>query len=179
MKIERVFLIGFMGSGKSTVGQLLAKETGWKFLDLDHYIETRQNKTIAQIFSAHGEPEFRKKENEALNEIIQQEKVIVATGGGTPCYYNNMDIMNKTGLTIYLQLSAEELRKRLLPARAARPLIADKSDAELLTFIKEKVSEREPFYQKAHATADATATGASTYLHIMKLFNDQIPEKES
>ncbi|MGQ1945835.1 shikimate kinase [Geofilum sp. OHC36d9] len=179
MKIQRVFLIGFMGSGKSTVGQLLAKETGWKFLDLDHYIENQQNKTIAQIFKAHGEQEFRKKENEALKEIIQLEKVIIATGGGTPCYYNNMDIMNKNGLTIYLQLSPEELRKRLLPARAARPLIAGKSDAELLTFIKEKIAEREPFYQKAHAIADATSTGATAYLHIMKLYTGQIPEKES
>jgi len=179
MKIERVFLIGFMGSGKSTVGQLLAKETGWQFLDLDHYIETRHNKTIAQIFSTYGEQKFREKENEALKEIVQLKKVIVASGGGTPCYFNNMDIMNKTGLTIYLQLSPEELTKRLLPARAARPLIADKSDAELLTFIKEKLAEREFFYQKAHATADATAIGASTYLHIMNLFNDQIPEKES
>jgi shikimate kinase len=172
MKIKRVFLIGFMGSGKSTVGQLLAKETGWKFLDLDQYIENQQNKTIAQIFSIYGEETFRQKENEALKEIIHLKKVIIATGGGTPCYYNNMEIMNKNGLTIYLQLSPEELRKRLLPARNTRPLIAGKSDAELLAFIKEKVAERESFYQKAHAIADATTIGATAYLHIMNLFNE-------
>ena len=138
MVLNRVFLIGFMGSGKSTVGHLLARSIDWKFIDLDHYIEKTQKRTVAEIFASDGEQIFRQIEREALHQVAKFDKVIVATGGGSPCFENNMEFMNREGLTIYLELTPEVLMQRLKDAKASRPLIAGKNEAELLDFIKSK-----------------------------------------
>lgn len=165
MKI--LFLIGFMGSGKSTMGKLIAKAMNWRFIDLDDYIEMKVGESIPSIFEREGEDGFRKMERVALEEVVRFEKVVVATGGGTPCFYENMRFMKLHGLTLYLKLLPQELWKRLLPVRSSRPLIANKSDEELLHYIEEKLSERELFYNQAHILADATTYNVASYIEMI------------
>ncbi len=166
--VNRVYLIGFMGSGKTTIGKFLAIELSWKFLDLDQYIEEKERRTITQIFAEDGESGFRKIETEALNDVANMGNVIIACGGGTPCFGNNVDVMRRSGLTIYLSVTPEELTNRLKFAKRKRPLIANKSNEELLSYIKEKIAEREPFYSKAHLTVDGVSTPFSAYAGIVE-----------
>ncbi|MFW6389146.1 MAG: shikimate kinase [Marinilabiliaceae bacterium] len=154
MQKRTIYLIGFMGSGKSTLGKVLARLLNYSFIDLDHYIEKKEGLTVAEIFSRHGEERFRALERLSIHETAQKGHAVVATGGGAPCFFDNMDFMNQHGTTIYLKISPENLARRLAPARAHRPLLADKSENELLTFIKQRLEERTPFYQRANFVAD-------------------------
>lgn len=164
MNLTRVFLVGFMGSGKSTVGKSLALDLGWQFIDLDSYIESKAGKSIKTIFSESGEEGFRAMEKSALQEVAKLERAIIATGGGAPCFNSNMDFMKSKGITIYLKLEPRLLRDRLMPSRKSRPLIAGKNSDELLEFIEAKLTERAPFYERAVIAVDASQTGTSAYL---------------
>lgn len=146
----RIFLIGYMGSGKSTLGRRLAKHLNVQFVDMDHYIEERNYKTIPQIFEEEGEAEFRKKERKALEELSEFTDIIIATGGGAPCFFDNIDIMNKAGKTIYLNINPEILAERLMKSKTERPLIKGKSREELVAFIDETLRKRHEFYSQAH-----------------------------
>jgi shikimate kinase len=143
-----------MGSGKTTYGKLMAKELNLKFVDLDVFIEKKQGKSVTQLFEALGEPGFRKLEKEALHEVSTMEQVIVATGGGSPCYFDNMEFMNAHGETIYLRTSVRELRDRLKMSKSKRPLIQGKDLRELEDFIAESLEKREGFYLKAKYILD-------------------------
>jgi len=154
MQKQTIYLIGFMGSGKSTLGKVLARLINYSFIDLDQYIEKKEGATVAEIFSRHGEERFRELERLAIHETAQKGSTIVATGGGAPCFFDNMDFMNQQGTTVYLQISSENLTRRLVTARTHRPLLADKSENELQAFIKQRLKERTPFYQKANIVAD-------------------------
>lgn len=147
--MKRIFLIGFMGSGKTTIGNLLANKLNFSFIDLDHYIENRMRKKITDIFAEIGEDGFRELEHKILMEVSLLDNVVISTGGGTPCFYDNMEIMNEHGLSLYLKLSNEALTDRLHKAKAFRPLIKDKSDIELVEFIKETLTKREKYYMQA------------------------------
>ena len=166
--VKRVYLIGFMGSGKSTMGRWLSDEMGWTFVDMDHFIENKYHKTITQIFEEKGEDGFREMEARCLREIGDFEKVIVGAGGGTPCYFDNMEVMNATGVTIYIKLTPEVLNDRLKGAKAQRPLVANKSKEELLTFISEKLKEREPFYSKAQVIADGSTWEVTDFVKAIQ-----------
>lgn len=172
--MDRIFLIGFMGCGKSTVGRNLARALNWNFIDLDNYIQEKEARTISEIFSRDGEEVFRLMEKNALEAVATISQVVVATGGGAPCFHNNLELMKQTGLTIYLKLTPKELTNRLLPARKMRPLIANKTDEELLAFIERKLSEREPYYCKAAIVADATATSVDPYLRIIHMYQHRL-----
>ena len=150
-KMSRIFLIGYMGAGKTTVGKLLATRLNMPFIDLDAYIEQRFFKTVSQIFEEKGEDGFRKIEQAMLREITDFEDTILAVGGGTPCFFDNMQVMNEKGLTVYLKTSPEMLCKTLSKAKTKRPLIANKTDEELLAFIEENLAKREFFYTQAQA----------------------------
>lgn len=155
--MNRIFLTGYMGSGKSAMGRLLAGRLGYSFIDLDHYIEGKFRKTIAQIFKEEGEEVFREKEKLSLREVGEFEKVVVATGGGAPCFFDSMDYMNQQGVTIYLKLSPEQLVARLLKGKAGvRPLISGKSPEELLQLIETMLEKRSPFYEKAQYIIQGT-----------------------
>lgn len=171
MTVTRVFLTGFMGSGKTTVGQMLARALNWQFIDLDQYVEKQQGQSIRHIFDTEGEVAFRQMEHHALKEVAKRSNIIVSTGGGTPCFHGNMELMNQSGLTIYLKLDAKVLKDRLMPARKSRPLIAKKSDSELLAFIHEKLAEREPWYNQSAVKADATTVGVAPYINIIEMYN--------
>ena len=152
--MKRVILIGYMGSGKTTVGKALSKETGMMFYDLDWYIESRMRKSVSQIFAEKGEEGFRKIEYNMLHEVAEFEDVIISCGGGTPCFFDNMDYLNQQGEVVYLKASPETLYKHLLMAKIERPLLKDKSADELIAYITEHLKQREPFYEKARHMLD-------------------------
>jgi len=145
----RIFLIGFMGCGKSTMGRSLASMLNLTFIDLDTFIEGKYFKTVPQIFAEEGESEFRKKEHKALEEVALFDDVIVATGGGAPCFFDNVEVMNNAGYCIFLDVATESLVKRLIHSKTERPLIKGKSPDELKTFIDALMQKRRPFYEKA------------------------------
>jgi shikimate kinase len=154
--MRRIILIGYMGSGKTTVGKALSKETGMMFYDLDWYIESRMHKTVAQIFAERGEEGFRKIEYNMLHEVAEFEDVIISCGGGTPCFFDNIDYLNGQGDVCYLKATPEVLYKHLLMGKVERPLIKGKSPEELINFITEQVGKREEFYTKARYTLDVS-----------------------
>lgn len=147
--MKPIFLIGYMGSGKSTLGYALSKATGLTFIDLDTYIENRYRKSVRDIFAERGEDGFRKIEKSMLAEVCNFEDVIVACGGGTPCFFDNMDVMNSHGTTVLLDTSIDTLHRRLCHGKAKRPLIASLSDDELKTFIDTALNQRKPHYCRA------------------------------
>jgi len=160
---SRIFLIGFMGSGKTTMGSRLARKIGYKFVDMDQMIEETAGMTVPGIFSEHGEKVFRKWELDILRELCLHEKVVIATGGGAPCHGDMMSIMNKNGTTVYIKLSPMDLRERLMLSKSERPLIKGKNEEELLSFITKKLKERENYYNQANLIIDG-----------IKLSNDQL-----
>ena len=154
--MTRIILIGYMGAGKTTIGKALSKELGIIFYDLDWYIESRMRKTVSEIFAERGEEGFRQIEYNMLHEVAEFEDVIISCGGGTPCFFDNMDYLNQQGQVVYLKAEPEVLYKHLQMAKVERPLLKGKSKEELLTFIKEQLEKREPFYTKAHYTLDVS-----------------------
>ncbi len=145
----RIYLVGFMGSGKSTAGKRLARYAGLQFVDLDKYIEERYCRSVALIFSLEGEEVFRLKERKALEEVSEFNDVVVATGGGTPCFFDNMDLMNRTGFTLFFDPDARSLTARLSVSKTVRPLIQGKSPQELARYVAETLEKRRPYYVKA------------------------------
>ncbi len=150
-----IFLIGFMGSGKSHWGKIWASINQMSFIDLDDLIEKREGKTISAIFESSGEDHFRKSEAAALSTCADFENTIIATGGGTPCFFENMQWMNSHGITIYISSTAVEIAQRLLPEMDKRPLLKNLTQVELLNFIEKKLKERERFYSQAQLTVQS------------------------
>jgi len=144
-----IFLIGFMGSGKSTVGKKLAKIMSYRFIDLDEEVEKQELATISEIFESKGENYFRTIEQKILKQQFTKQNLIVSCGGGTPCFFNNMELMNQAGCTIYLQLNSQALLNRLTVAKTKRPLLKNMNNDELSVFISEKLKEREGTYLKS------------------------------
>jgi len=143
-----IFLIGFMGCGKTTLGRKLASRLGYPFMDLDHVLEAKAGMTIAEYFSIYGEDAFRKLESEILKQTEYPENAIVSTGGGLPCFFDNMDWINKQGRSIYIQLSPKTLAGRLEHEKVKRPLLRDKHGDDLVAFIGDKLEEREFFISR-------------------------------
>jgi len=139
-----------MGSGKTTIGKVLANIVGFTFVDMDSYIEAKQFKSVSQLFAEVGEEKFRLLEQQCLHEVSEFENVVIATGGGAPCFFDNMAYMNKQGVTVYIKLTVDQLAERLETSHAnKRPLLADRKGDELKLFIAEGLARREPFYSQA------------------------------
>ncbi|WP_300727519.1 shikimate kinase [uncultured Bacteroides sp.] len=147
--MKRIFLIGYMGSGKTTLGKAFAQQMDLQFIDLDWYIEERIHKTVQEIFAERGEEGFREIEKNMLHEVSEFENVIIAAGGGTPCFFDNVDYMNRMGDTVFLDVDPKVLFRRLKIAKAKRPLLADKTDEELMDVITGALEKRLPFYSRA------------------------------
>jgi len=150
----RIFLIGFMGSGKTTAGSQLARKLAYEFLDMDQMIEETAGMSVPEIFKDLGEEVFRSWEHKILLELCQKERVVIATGGGAPCHGTMMSTMNANGVTIYIKLSPSILKDRLTKARIERPLIRGKSESELLQYIRTTLEAREVFYSQANYIVD-------------------------
>ena len=173
-----ITLLGYMASGKSKIGSELASKLGYRFLDLDDYIEGRQGSTISDIFSEKGEIYFRRLESEYLGEILEQKMgMVLALGGGTPCYGQNMDILLNRGdvITIYLKASPETLVNRLENEPDKRPLISHLNTRDdLLEFVSKHLFERSAFYNRASLTVitDHKAVDVLVEQIVMGLFQD-------
>ena len=154
--MRRIILIGYMGSGKTTVGRALAKELDMPFYDLDWYIESRMRKKVSQIFAEQGEEGFRRIERNMLHEVAEFEDVVISCGGGTPCFFDNMEYMNSQSQVVWLKASPEVLHKHLLMGKGDRPLLKGKTPDELIAFIREQLQYREQFYSKARYTLDVS-----------------------
>ncbi len=152
----RIFLIGFMGSGKSYLSRRLAARIGFPYLDLDEEIELQTRQTISEFFEGKGEAAFREKEREVLIQTARFPRLVVACGGGTPCHHQNMEWMNAHGITIFVDVSAEVLYHRLLPERQHRPLIRHTDENNLENFIEAMLAERRPCYEEAHLIIKAS-----------------------
>ena len=168
----KLFLIGFMGCGKTTIGKLLANEFGYDFTDLDTAIELLQEKSIAEIFASEGEERFREIEHETLKTLTSKNNLVLSTGGGAPCFHNNMQLMSNSGVTIYIKMSAQDLTDRLLnlpeESRLKRPLIASKSPVELFKYIDKTLEIREQYYSLAKVTTIAHSMSPEELAHRIK-----------
>ena len=148
--MTRIILIGYMGSGKTTLGKALSKDLGLPFFDLDWYIENRFCRTVSQLFTERGEDGFRQLERAMLHEVAEFENVVIAAGGGTPCFFDNIDYMNRQAQTVYLKTTPEVLFKHLHMGKQKRPLLSGKTDEEMRAYIVESLAHRAPFYEKAN-----------------------------
>jgi shikimate kinase len=166
----KIFLIGLMGSGKSYWTKQLAKKYKTGGYDLDYLIEVKEEKAIAELFTEDGEAYFRKVESTVLKWFEEKKTYVLATGGGAPCFFDNMAWMNKQGITIWLDEPLPVIAERLEPEKAHRPLIAKLSDTELLSFLEKQRVERLPFYSAAHIhLQDETITSDSFKKALAKL----------
>lgn len=162
--MQRIFLIGYMGAGKTTLGKVLAQRMGLLFIDTDLFIENRYHLKISEMFATEGEGRFRQIEHQILLEISAFENIVVSTGGGMPCYSNNMDIMNAAGTTVFLDVSANELTTRLGASKTTRPILQGRTGEELRNFITGSLEGRLPFYSmaKIHFKAELMDTERDT-----------------
>ena len=166
-----IFLLGFMGSGKSYSGRALSEKFNLSFVDLDQYIEEKEGRTIREIFEKEGESYFRKIERECLHEMRDKELTVISTGGGTPCFFDNMKWMNENGVTVFLETPAELLAKRLISEMEERPLLQDFSKKELINFIQKKLEQRNPFYHKTQLIYEQKKEGQDVAEDLKGYFN--------
>lgn len=150
-----IFLIGYMASGKTTLGRAFARAAGMQFVDLDFYIEQRFRKSVSRIFAEEGEERFREIESSMLREVGEFCDVVVSCGGGTPCFFDNMDFMNERGVTVWLKATVDRTVKRLLEAKTKRPIIERTPREQLEEFVATHLEERTPYYSKARLTFDS------------------------
>lgn len=154
--MKRIIIIGYMGSGKTTVGHALSQDLNLPFYDLDWYIESRMHSTVKEIFDTKGEEGFRRIEHNMLHEVAEFEDVIISCGGGTPCFFDNMDYLNQQGETVFLKCTPDVLYQHLKMGKTVRPLLLNKTPEEVREFINAQLKEREPFYNKAKHIIDVT-----------------------
>jgi shikimate kinase len=150
--MKRIYLTGFMGAGKSTLGPKLAEALGWNFLELDDSVAAQEERSVPQIFAVNGEAYFRETERKILHQTILLEETVIACGGGTPCYFYNSEWMNRNGTVIWLKEDESVLIARLLNEKAHRPLLRDLPEEEVKNTIRKLLAEREPFYKNATIT---------------------------
>ncbi len=147
--MKSITLIGYMCVGKTTVGKELARQLGLSFYDLDWYIEERFHTKVPEIFAQYGEERFRDLERRMLHEAAEFENIVLSCGGGTPCFFDNMDYLNSVSTTIYLHATSDTILEHLKLSRGKRPLLEGKTPEELAKYVDEQLKIREPFYSKA------------------------------
>lgn len=162
----RIFLIGFMGCGKSSVGRRLARKLGYDFFDTDHGLKQEHGIKVPELFRAKGEPAFRLLEQEVLHSTAKMKQTVIATGGGTPCYADNMDFILKNGMSVYIRMSVSSLVYRLEHARVKRPLVENLKGEDLAAAIEALLKEREAFYMRANCVIKGETLKPS---HIISL----------
>lgn len=153
--MDRIYIVGYMGAGKTTTARRLAQRIGWEVVDTDALFEEKYKISVHDFFNKYDEPLYRKLEAEVLKETEKLKHVVVSTGGGTACYFDNMEWMNDHGTTVFLRISEKAVVDRLLHAKRKRPLAAGKSEVELKAFVNRHYAERLPYYEKAQITVKA------------------------
>ncbi|MBP1668115.1 MAG: shikimate kinase [Bacteroidetes bacterium] len=167
----RLFIIGYKSSGKTTLGKQLAMELNLEFIDLDDFIEQQEGKTIPEVFLEAGEEEFRRRERKALRRVIRKDDILVSTGGGVPCHLDNMTLMEKHGIIVYLKADDETLVSRLKTAAVNRPIVKGKSEEELRTYLAELRNRCERYYVRAHIIVDGNKTAIHDIMEQLKKVN--------
>ena len=170
----KLFLIGFMGSGKSHIGKQLAQLLDYLFIDTDHLLENTEGSSVAQIFETRGEVAFRQLESDTLKGLSKWDNIVVATGGGAPCFHDSMDWMNENGITVYLKTSPALLMERLKSEAAHRPILGGRTDDDLLHFIEQKSEERNPFYSQATLTIEQEGNGEEMVGYIVNALYERV-----
>ncbi|HPX59488.1 MAG TPA: shikimate kinase [Bacteroidales bacterium] len=175
----RIYLLGFMGSGKTTFGKKLAASIRFSFIDTDACFEKEYQTTIEEFLKTHTEDEFRQLETKILQQTKDIDKVVIALGGGTPCFYDNMNWILENGLCVYLKLSPMALKNRLLNSQKKRPLLNYSSEEKLLSSIENLLVEREKFYQRAHISIDANNIKSNSVKESFRLILESKKKKDS
>ena len=171
MQSDKIFLIGFMGCGKSTHGKKLAKALEKPFIDLDNYIEKKEEATVDAIFETKGEEYFRGKETEYLKQVIARyPKSVISLGGGAACFNGNINLILKSGIVIYIEMPPDSLHYRLTQSDKSRPLLKDKTLEESLEFVTSLLRKREPFYTQAHITVNGINLTTDKLKEALSLF---------
>ena len=168
---DKIFLIGFMGSGKTTAGRRLASSLEWDFVDLDELIEKDKGMPVAELFESFGEDWFRIVESETLRRTGELSNTVISTGGGTPCFFENMNFMIRNGITVYLRMTPENLARRLSRESSGSPLLKGIAKKDLPQFIADKLSEREHWYSMAEIISD---TAAENFSHLLSLIKNRL-----
>ena len=164
----RIYLIGYMGCGKSSVAKKLAARLAYSCIDLDKFIEEQEGESISQLFEKKGEEGFRKIESVCLNTVSKLDNVVIATGGGTPCFENNIELINSTGISIYLKMNPIDLVNRLIDAKTERPLLKGKNKNELLEYITVQLEKRSIYYELAKYTMPAKGIKVDALVEIIQ-----------
>jgi shikimate kinase len=167
----KLFLIGLPGSGKSTLAKELSKKLSYPLIDTDEIICKKEGCAIEEIFNKKGENYFRKLESDTLKELIKTERAVISTGGGTPCFFDNMEVINQNGLSIFLNIPIQDITKRLIESpEQNRPLIKGKNQEQIEKFLEEKLQERLPYYSKASVEfADSSVTADQIIEKVLRL----------
>jgi shikimate kinase len=166
----KLFLIGLPGSGKSTMAKDLSKKLSYPLIDTDEMICKKEGCTIEEIFNKKGESYFRKLESDTLKELIKTEHAVISTGGGTPCFFDNMEVINQNGLSIFLNIPIKDITKRLIESPDQnRPLIKGRNQEQIKNFLEEKLQERLPYYNKANMEfADSSVTADQIIEEVLR-----------
>ncbi len=171
----KIFLVGFMGSGKSFLGKKLAQKLDYLFIDSDQWIEKITLLSPSEYFSKKGEPEFRKMEGIFLQQFMNTTDCVIATGGGLPAFNNHMDIMKRNGMVIYVKLSHLSLIHRLKSSQNKRPLLSGLNSKEMEGKVKSLLEEREPFYNQAHITLKGENLKIDSIIHEIEKYRLILP----
>lgn len=153
--MDKIYIVGYMGAGKTTAARRLAQRLGWQVADTDAMFEEKYKISVCDFFDKYDEPLYRRLESEVLKSTESMENTVISTGGGTACYFDNMEWMNEHGVTVFLKISEKAVVDRLLHAKRKRPLAEGKSEAELTEFVREHYTSRLPFYEQARITVKA------------------------
>lgn len=165
---SRIVLIGFPGSGKTTIGKKLAKILDYEFVDLDKWFEIKYHISITDFFNKYGEIPFRVSEHQLLTEVLLLENVVISTGGGTPCFHGNMDLIVAHACSVYIKMAPVSLFDRLIHSKKKRPLILNKSEDEVLAYVHEKLEEREKYYNQASHTIKGESLSIDDLVLLVK-----------
>ncbi|MDO5314482.1 MAG: shikimate kinase [bacterium] len=166
--MDRIYIVGYMGAGKTTAARRLAQRMGWEVVDTDALFEEKYKISVNDFFNKYDEPLYRKLESEVLKATESLDHVVVSTGGGTACFFDNMDWMNQHGLTVFLRISPQAAIDRVIHSRHKRPLVEGKSEEELTEFVSQHYASRLPFYEQARITAKSEDFDIESLMEAIK-----------
>ncbi len=166
--MDRIYIVGYMGAGKTTAARRLAQRMGWEVVDTDALFEEKYKISVNDFFNKYDEPLYRKLESEVLKATESLDHVVVSTGGGTACFFDNMDWMNQHGLTVFLRISPQAAVDRVIHSRHKRPLVEGKSEEELTEFVSQHYASRLPFYEQARITAKSEDFDIESLMEAIK-----------
>ncbi len=164
----RIYLIGFMGSGKTTVGRVLARRLGFDFLDIDNEVERLAGMSVRGIFKTRGEDFFRELERRVLQQTLDRENTVISTGGGTPCQHGNMEFIKNSGVSIYLMMQLDSILNRLEKSKNPRPLVQGLNREELSSYVESELEKRKEFYNSADYVIKAESVSIDQIISFLK-----------